>query len=125
MQFLNTNYSLYNAVIKAEVEGNLTTEEAQRAAQTLRIDFEKGGIHLCAGGHSILGSLLHSFHLVFLVNLTCALSATEKLERVNQLNIEIALLGRQYVSSIHHLNLPVHFSAIVPCLFFSAIALAH
>ncbi|XP_010919044.1 mitochondrial intermediate peptidase, mitochondrial isoform X2 [Elaeis guineensis] len=72
LHFLNTNYSLYNAVIKAELEGNLITEEAQRAAQTLRIDFEKGGIHLCA----------------------------EKLERVNQLNMEIALLGRQFNENI-------------------------
>ncbi|XP_058084642.1 mitochondrial intermediate peptidase, mitochondrial isoform X2 [Magnolia sinica] len=72
LHFLNTNHDLYNAVIKAEREGLLQTKEAQRAAHTLRVDFEKGGIHLCAG----------------------------KLERVNQLNIEIAQLGRDFSENI-------------------------
>lgn len=71
LHFLNTNHNLYNAVIRAEQEGQLQTKEAQRAAHTLRVDFEKGGIHLCS----------------------------EKLNRVNQLNIEIAHLGREYVPS--------------------------
>ncbi|KAK6926367.1 Peptidase M3A/M3B catalytic domain [Dillenia turbinata] len=66
--FLNTNENLYNAVIKAERESHLLSEEAKRAAYYLRIDFERGGIHLAA----------------------------EKLDRVNQLNINIALLCREY-----------------------------
>ncbi|XP_068634828.1 mitochondrial intermediate peptidase, mitochondrial [Aristolochia californica] len=69
---LNTKHDLYNAVIRAEQSGNLQTEEAQKAAHTLRIDFEKGGIHLCA----------------------------EKLDRVNQLNNEIARLGREFSENI-------------------------
>lgn len=68
LHYLNTNHVLYDAVIKAEREGSLKTEEAQRAAQTFRIDFEKGGIHLCK----------------------------EKLERVNQLNLAITQLGREF-----------------------------
>ncbi|XP_077235756.1 zincin-like metalloproteases family protein isoform X2 [Tasmannia lanceolata] len=72
LHFLNTNHTLYNAVKKTEEEGLPGTEEAQRAAHTLRIEFEKGGIHLCA----------------------------EKLDRVNQLNIEIAQLGREFSENI-------------------------
>jgi len=49
MQYLNTNHVLYDAVRKAEQEGNLLTDEAQRAARYLRVDFERGGIHLSAG----------------------------------------------------------------------------
>lgn len=49
IQFLNTNRNLYKAVIKAEQDGCSLTEEAQRAAHYLRVDFEKGGIHLCTG----------------------------------------------------------------------------
>lgn len=67
LQYLNTNTTLYNAILKAEGESVLLTEEARRAATTLRIDFEKGGIHL----------------------------PEDKLERVNQLNLEIAQLGRK------------------------------
>eukprot|EP01018_Ginkgo_biloba_P008117 Gb_04816 [translate_table: standard] len=67
LHYLNTNHVLYNAVIEAEQKGSLRTEEAQRAVQTLRIDFEKGGIHL----------------------------SKEKLERVNQLNLSITQLGRE------------------------------
>lgn len=51
LQFLNTNVTLYNAILKAKSEAVLLTEEAQRAASTLRIDFEKGGIHLSKGSH--------------------------------------------------------------------------
>lgn len=49
MQYLNTNHVLYDAVRKAEQEGNLLKDEAQRAARYLRVDFERGGIHLSAG----------------------------------------------------------------------------
>lgn len=49
MQYLNTNHTLYDAVRKAEQEKHLLTEEAQRAAHFLRVDFERGGIHLSAG----------------------------------------------------------------------------
>ncbi|KAI3869797.1 hypothetical protein MKW98_030978 [Papaver atlanticum] len=71
LHFLNTNHCLYNAVLKAE-QGSLDTKEAQRAAHSLRVDFEKGGIHLPA----------------------------DKLERVNQLNIEIAQICRQFNENI-------------------------
>lgn len=49
IQYLNTNHTLYDAVKKAEQDGNLLPKEAHRAAHHLRVDFEKGGIHLCAG----------------------------------------------------------------------------
>ncbi|KAM1231890.1 hypothetical protein ACFX13_042515 [Malus domestica] len=68
LHFLNTNHTLYNAVKKAEQEGQLLTAEAQRVAHFLRLDFEKGGIHL----------------------------SDEKLDRVNELNIEISKLCRQF-----------------------------
>ncbi|RZC69101.1 hypothetical protein C5167_035489 [Papaver somniferum] len=71
LHFLNTNHCLYNAVLKAE-QGSLDKKEAQRAAHSLRVDFEKGGIHLPA----------------------------DKLERVNQLNIEIAQICRQFNENI-------------------------
>ncbi|KAL6004877.1 Mitochondrial intermediate peptidase [Asimina triloba] len=72
LQFLNTNHDLYNAVVKTEQDGTFPTKEAQRTAHALRVDFEKGGIHLCAG----------------------------KLEHVNQLNIKIAELGREFSENI-------------------------
>lgn len=53
IQYLNTNLSLYNAVMKAEGDRHLLSSEAQRAAHCLRLDFEKGGIHLCNGTHSV------------------------------------------------------------------------
>ncbi|CAH8383597.1 unnamed protein product [Eruca vesicaria subsp. sativa] len=43
---LNTNHTLYAAVRKAERDSNLLTEEASRTAHHLRMDFERGGIHL-------------------------------------------------------------------------------
>ncbi|KAL0843971.1 hypothetical protein Bca101_017217 [Brassica carinata] len=43
---LNTNHTLYAAVRKAEQDCNLLTEEASRTAHHLRMDFERGGIHL-------------------------------------------------------------------------------
>lgn len=36
----------------AEGEGSILSEEGQRAAHSLRIDFEKGGIQLPTGMHS-------------------------------------------------------------------------
>ncbi|KAI3918677.1 hypothetical protein MKX01_041997 [Papaver californicum] len=71
LHFLNTNHCLYKAVLKAE-QGSLDTKEAQRAAHSLRVDFEKGGIHLPA----------------------------DKLERVNQLNVEIAQICRQFNENV-------------------------
>lgn len=64
LQYLNTNTTLYNAILKAEGESVLLTEETQRAATTLRIDFEKGGIHLpkgCATEIHVSFSLLITF----------------------------------------------------------------
>ncbi|KAF8687407.1 hypothetical protein HU200_043097 [Digitaria exilis] len=72
LQGLNTNTTLYNAILKAESESALLTEEAQRAATMLRTDFEKGGIHL----------------------------PKDKLEYVNQLNLEIAQLGRKFNENV-------------------------
>ncbi|WVZ78856.1 hypothetical protein U9M48_026504 [Paspalum notatum var. saurae] len=72
LQYLNTNTTLYNAILKAEGESVLLTEEARRAAHTLRIDFEKGGIHL----------------------------PKDKLEYANQLNLEIAQLGRKFTENV-------------------------
>ncbi|XP_059666980.1 mitochondrial intermediate peptidase, mitochondrial [Cornus florida] len=72
LHYLNTNHSLYNAVKRAEQDGSLLTQEAQRTAHHLRVDFEKGGIHLCA----------------------------EKLDRVNKLNIGISQLCREFSENI-------------------------
>ncbi|KAL3834596.1 hypothetical protein ACJIZ3_009332 [Penstemon smallii] len=69
---LNSNPSLYHAVIKAEQNPHMLSEEAQRAAHYLRMDLEKGGIHLSA----------------------------EKLDRVNQLNMEIVQLCRKFNENI-------------------------
>ncbi|KAF7103632.1 hypothetical protein CFC21_104604 [Triticum aestivum] len=72
LQYLNTNTTLYNAILKAESEGALLSEESQKAANNLRVDFEKGGIHL----------------------------PKDKLERVNQLNLAIAHLGRKFNENV-------------------------
>ncbi|XP_074574605.1 mitochondrial intermediate peptidase, mitochondrial-like [Curcuma longa] len=72
LHFLNTNNSLYTAIVKVEHGGALHTEEAQRAAHALRVDFENGGIHL----------------------------SDEKLRRINQLKIEIAKLGKEFNENI-------------------------
>ncbi|GAV64865.1 Peptidase_M3 domain-containing protein [Cephalotus follicularis] len=101
---LNTNHTLYNAVKKVEQHGHLLSKEANRTAHHLRIDFEKGGIHLSA----------------------------EKLDRVNQLNIDIFQLSREFGENIsvdpgnleifpasrlpkhiHHLAKPIHRFASV------------
>lgn len=99
LHYLNTNHTLYAAVKRAEKDGHLLTKEAHRAAHNLRIDFEKGGIHL----------------------------PSEKLDRVNQLNMNIFQLSRQFGENIstdpghvdiypvsripkqiHHLLTPIH-----------------
>ncbi|KAI5670205.1 hypothetical protein M9H77_10569 [Catharanthus roseus] len=72
LHYLNTNYSLYSALVKAEQDAHLLSEEAQRAAKHLRLDFEKGGIHL----------------------------SHEKLSRVNQLNMDIVQLCREFNENI-------------------------
>ncbi|GMP24118.1 hypothetical protein CsSME_00001508 [Camellia sinensis var. sinensis] len=72
LHYLNTNHTLYNAVIKADKDGIFLSKEAQRAAHSLRIDFEKGGIHL----------------------------STDKLDRVNLLNIDIGQLCREFNENI-------------------------
>ncbi|XP_042389883.1 mitochondrial intermediate peptidase, mitochondrial-like [Zingiber officinale] len=72
LHFLNTNNSLYTAIVKVEHGGALHTEEAQRAAHALRVDFENGGIHL----------------------------SDEKLRRINKLKIEIAKLGKEFNENI-------------------------
>lgn len=49
-QYLNSHPVLYKAVVGVEESPEiLTTEEARRAAKTLRMDFERGGIHLPSG----------------------------------------------------------------------------
>ncbi|XP_021909614.1 probable mitochondrial intermediate peptidase, mitochondrial isoform X2 [Carica papaya] len=72
LHYLNTNHTLYDAVKKAEQDDYLLTKEAHRAAHHLRIDFERGGIHLCP----------------------------EKLDRVNKLNLEIFQLCREFGENI-------------------------
>lgn len=69
---LNSNTLLYDAILKVEQSDVLTTEEAKRAAQTLKMEFERGGIHL----------------------------PEEKLERVHKLNLQITHLGREFVANI-------------------------
>ena len=46
---MNTNSILYDAIAKVERSNTLTTEEAQRAAYTHRVEFERGGVHLSDG----------------------------------------------------------------------------
>ncbi|KAH1260364.1 Mitochondrial intermediate peptidase, mitochondrial [Glycine max] len=72
LKYLNTNLDLYGQVKKAEQECHMLSEEAQRGVRNLRVDFERGGIHLCP----------------------------EKLDRVNKLNIEICQLCREYNENI-------------------------
>ncbi|KAG5062273.1 hypothetical protein JHK85_003456 [Glycine max] len=72
VEYLNTNLDLYGPVKKAEQECHMLSEEAQRGVRNLRVDFERGGIHLCP----------------------------EKLDRVNKLNIEICQLCREYNENI-------------------------
>ena len=53
LQYLNSNPSLYNAIVRAEQNHHLLTEEALRAARHLRTDLEKGGIHLSPGKYPL------------------------------------------------------------------------
>lgn len=64
MQYLNTNYSLYSALVKAEQDAHLLSEEAQRAAKHLRLDFEKGGIHLSHGWYPLSSNSLYFIYLL-------------------------------------------------------------
>ncbi|XP_061372981.1 mitochondrial intermediate peptidase, mitochondrial isoform X2 [Gastrolobium bilobum] len=72
IHYLNTNRDLYDAVKKAEQECHILSNEAQRGVRNLRIDMERGGIHLCP----------------------------EKLDQINMLNIEISQLCREYNENI-------------------------
>nr|GLL28111.1 probable mitochondrial intermediate peptidase, mitochondrial [Ipomoea trifida] len=72
LHYLNSNHSIYKAVLKAEQEGNSLTDEGKRAARFLRMDLENGGIHL----------------------------SPERLDRVNQLNMEIVQLCRQFSTNV-------------------------
>ncbi|XAR71801.1 Mitochondrial intermediate peptidase [Bertholletia excelsa] len=72
LHYLNTNHTLYDAVVKAEKDSSLLSNEAQRAAHSFRVDFEKGGIHLDA----------------------------DKLVRVNQLNLDICQLCKEFNENI-------------------------
>ncbi|KAL6530223.1 hypothetical protein OROHE_014576 [Orobanche hederae] len=69
VRFLNSNHSLYHAIIKAEKNHHILSDEAVRAARHLRSDMEKGGIHL----------------------------SPEKLDRVNHLNMDIVHLCRDFI----------------------------
>ncbi|KAL2654121.1 hypothetical protein R1flu_022249 [Riccia fluitans] len=72
LQYLNSHPVLYKAVVDVEQSTALETEEAKRAAKTLRIDFERGGIHL----------------------------PPEKLKRATELNLEITRLGREFTENV-------------------------
>ncbi|CAH9139735.1 unnamed protein product [Cuscuta epithymum] len=72
LHYLNSNHSIYKAVLKAEKEGISLTNEGKRAARFLRNDLENGGIHL----------------------------PPEKLDRVNRLSTEIVQLCRQFSTNI-------------------------
>ncbi|CAJ2638580.1 unnamed protein product [Trifolium pratense] len=72
LHYLNTSHDLYDAMKKAEQECHMLSEETQRGIKSLRVDMERGGIHLCP----------------------------EKLDRVNKLDIEISHLCREYTENI-------------------------
>ncbi|KAL3686148.1 hypothetical protein R1sor_004170 [Riccia sorocarpa] len=72
LQYLNSHPVLYKAVVDVENSTALTTEEAKRAAKTLRVDFERGGIHL----------------------------PPDKLKRASELNLEITRLGREFTENV-------------------------
>ncbi|XP_074368534.1 mitochondrial intermediate peptidase, mitochondrial isoform X2 [Apium graveolens] len=87
LHFLNTNQSLYNAVVKAEQDKYLPRSEDKRAAAHLRFDFEKGGVHLCS----------------------------DKLDRVNKLNKDISQLCIEFGENIDkdpgHVDVP---ASVIP-----------
>lgn len=66
-QYLNSNPSLYHAVVKAEQNHHMLTEEALRAAHHLRIDLEKGGIHLSPGTDLQSSQCFFFFFFLFLI----------------------------------------------------------
>ncbi|KAG6546992.1 hypothetical protein Mapa_011608 [Marchantia paleacea] len=72
LQYLNSHPVLYKAVFDVEQSDALTTDEAKRAAKTLRVDFERGGIHL----------------------------PPDKLKRASELNLEITRLGREFTENV-------------------------
>ncbi|KAI5066889.1 hypothetical protein GOP47_0017417 [Adiantum capillus-veneris] len=69
---LNTNPVLYDAIVKVEKAKALTTEEAKRAAFTHRVEFERGGVHLCH----------------------------EKQERIRQLHLQTTQLERKFMKNL-------------------------
>ncbi|CAA0836711.1 Probable mitochondrial intermediate peptidase-mitochondrial [Striga hermonthica] len=100
LHFLNSNCSLYHAIIKAEQNHHMLTEEAARAARHLRIDLEKGGIHLSPGTH-LCKVLVYLLPLIrFTLIKVSLLSLTEKLDRVNQLNMNILQLSTEFNENI-------------------------
>lgn len=74
-------------MVKAEQDKYLPTAEDKRAAYHLRLDFEKGGVHLCS----------------------------DKLDRVNQLNRDIAQLCTEFSENINndpgHVDVP---ASVIP-----------
>ncbi|GAA0149472.1 metalloprotease [Lithospermum erythrorhizon] len=72
LNYLNSNHTMYKAAVKAEQDAHLLTEEARRTAKLLRHDLEKGGIHL----------------------------SSDKLDRANQLSLEIIHLCREFNENI-------------------------
>ncbi|GAY41367.1 hypothetical protein CUMW_058910 [Citrus unshiu] len=75
LHYLNTNHTLYDAVKKAELDGHLLSKEAHRAANHLRSDFEKGGIHLCAGHVDIFPESRIPKHIHHLLKPICRLTS--------------------------------------------------
>jgi hypothetical protein len=45
---------------KAEQECHMLSEETQRGIKSLRVDMERGGIHLCPGNHITHNTMLCS-----------------------------------------------------------------
>uniref|UniRef100_A0A0E0Q1U0 Peptidase M3A/M3B catalytic domain-containing protein n=1 Tax=Oryza rufipogon TaxID=4529 RepID=A0A0E0Q1U0_ORYRU len=117
LQYLNTNTTLYNAILKAESEGVMLTEEARRAATTLRVDFEKGGIHLPKGWPTRVILVLLVFHLSVAKSIISSMA--DKLEHVNHLNLEIAQLGRNCMSARLQLTISKrsHYLVTFACWF--------
>lgn len=72
LHYLNTSHDIYDALKKAEQECHMLSAEAQRGIKSLRVEMERGGIHLCP----------------------------EKLDRVNKLDIGISHLCREYNQNI-------------------------
>ncbi|KAK6132170.1 hypothetical protein DH2020_034095 [Rehmannia glutinosa] len=69
LHYLNSNPSLYHAIIRAEKNHHMLTEEAARAVHHLRIDLEKGGIHLSPGADPSLTARISSSFCLFNENI--------------------------------------------------------